>query len=80
LTVTGFGGLFNLAAACSSARTIADTISYANPGSFISAAPSPFFTTLGTGQPIFTSIMQLSRSDSFSTAQAMMSGSDPKSW
>ncbi len=35
-------------------------ISPASPGVFISALPSPFFTILGVGHPIFTSIISIS--------------------
>ena len=54
------------------------TISYASFGSFIRAEPSPAFTTLGAGHPIFISIISnLLSSVNVLAASAIKPGSLP---
>ena len=65
----------------SASPTAALTIFAASSGVFISALPPPGFTTFGTGQPMFMSIISglKPRSPRSLTALAINSGSSPKS-
>ncbi len=68
-TVTGF----------LTARTVFSMILPASSGCFISAEPSPFFTTLGTGQPILISRISNGSSSIRFAASLIISGSEPNS-
>src|SRR4051794_29280938 len=61
-------------------RAAARASATARSGSASSAAPAPVLHTLGTGQPMLRSMTSAPASATVSAAEAMTSGSLPKSW
>src|SRR3954447_10495752 len=61
-------------------RAAARARATARSGSASSAAPAPVLHTLGTGQPMLRSMTSAPASATVSAAEAMTSGSLPKSW